>query len=139
VRSRGQGGLPPCFPPSSSPDEPIYLKKGYNKNIRPQRIYPDKNGLITIEIEELERFEIRLAPENTFSCRYTGYLVVGNSLKALPIGSTFDTVRGVFSWQPGPGFIRNYRLIFIEETAAGYITRQNIFITITPKSSALND
>jgi hypothetical protein len=135
VHSRGQGGLPPCFPPSSSPDEPIYLEKGYNKNIRPQKIYPHKNGLITIEIEELERLEIRLTPGNTSSCRYTGYLAAGNGLKALPIGSTFDTVRGVFSWQPGVGFIGNYRLIFIEETAAGYATRRNILITITPKSS----
>jgi hypothetical protein len=139
VHSRGQGGLPPCFPPDSSPDEPIYLEKGYNKNIRPQRIYPDENGLITIEIEELERLEIRLTPGNTSSYRYTGYLAAGNGLKALPIGSTFDRVRGVFSWQPGAGFIGNYRLVFTEETAAGYVTGRNILITITPKSSARKD
>jgi hypothetical protein len=139
VHSRGQGGLPPYFLPSSSPDEPIYLEKGYNKNIRPQRIYPNENGLITIEIEELERLEIRLTPGNTSSCRYTGYLAAGSGLTALPIGSTFDTVRGVFSWQPGVGFIGNYQMVFMEETAAGYETRKNILITITPKSSPRKD
>ncbi|MFC2146693.1 fibronectin type III domain-containing protein [Acidobacteriota bacterium] len=118
---------------------PILLERGYNRHTDPQTVYPDEKDAITIEIEELERFEIRLTPGNTSSCRYTGYLVVGKSLKALPIGSTFDAVRGVFSWQPGPGFIKNYRLVFIEETADGYITRKNILITITPKSSIQKD
>jgi hypothetical protein len=116
--------------------EPILLKRGYNRHTNPQAIYPDEKYTITIEIEELERFEIRLTPGNTSSGRYTGYLLVGNSLKALPIGSTLDPVRGVFSWQPGPGFIKDYCLVFIEETADGYITRKNILTTITPKSSA---
>lgn len=119
--------------------EPILLKRGYNRHTDPQAIHPDEKDTITIEIEELERFEMRLAPGNTSSGRYTGYLVVGKSLKALPIGSTLDPVRGVFSWQPGPGFIKNYRLIFIEETAAGYIAGKNVLIMITPKSPALND
>jgi hypothetical protein len=114
---------------------PILLKRGYNQHTDPQTIYPDEKDTITIEIEELERIEIRLTLENTSSCRYTGYLAAGSGLKALPIGSTFDTVRGVFSWQPGPGFIKSYRLVFIEETADGYAARISIFITITPKSS----
>jgi hypothetical protein len=114
---------------------PILLKRGYNRHTEPQTVYPEEKDTITIEIEELERIEIQLTSENTSSCRYTGYLVVGSGLKALPIGSTFDTVRGMFSWQPGAGFIGNYRLVFMEETAAGYETRKNILITITPKSS----
>jgi len=115
---------------------PIMLKRGYNQDTEPQTIHPGEKDMITIEIEELERLEIQLTPGNTPSCRYTGYLVVGSGLRALPIGSTFDTVSGVFSWQPGPGFIGNYRLVFIEEAVDGYITRKNISITITPKSSA---
>jgi len=114
----------------------ILVKKGYRQHTEPQTIYPGEKDMITIEIEELERLEIQLTPGNTSSCRYKGYLVVGSSLKALPIGSAFNTVSGVFSWQPGPGFIGNYRLVFIEEAADGYITRKNISITITPKSSA---
>ena len=127
------------IPKEPSYYHPIAFKKGFNETIEPREIYPDENGLITIEIEELERFELRLAPENTSPCRFTGCLVVGNIKKALPIGSTLDAVRGVFSWQPGPGFIRDYRLVFIEETADGYITRKNILITITPISSARKD
>jgi hypothetical protein len=115
--------------------EAVLLKRGYNRHTEPEAVYPDEKDFITIEIEELEMFEIRLTPGNTSSCRYTGYLKVGNRLKALPIGSSFDPVRGVFSWQPGPGFIRNYHLVFIEETAGGYITKINLLITITPKST----
>jgi hypothetical protein len=58
------------------------------------------------EIKELERVEFRfegtmgLAPLST----YTGFLVIGDQLKSLPIGSTLDTKNGIFTWQPGPGF-----------------------------------
>jgi hypothetical protein len=54
----------------------------------------------------LERVEFRfegtmgLAPLSS----YTGFLVIGDQLRSLPIGSTLDTKGGIFTWQPGPGF-----------------------------------
>ncbi len=46
--------------------------------------------------------------------RWEGYFVVGDELRQLPIGSTLDSVVGVLSWLPGPGFLGDYRLVFID-------------------------
>jgi hypothetical protein len=92
------------------------------------------DGIINIEIKELERVEINLpgpggAPQAIW---YEGYLVVGDRLRELPIGSTLDKERGVFYWQPGPGFIGEYRIVFIEKDNDGQLTRKNIVVNIKP-------
>lgn len=94
-----------------NPTEPASVIKGFNRNSEPQKIYPDETGNITIEIRELERIEIRLAP-SVSPVPWEGYLILGNQLKALPVGSTLDKDGGIFYWQPGAGFVGNYALIF---------------------------
>lgn len=47
----------------------------------------------------------------------TGYLRVGREPHPLPVGSTLNVRQGLFSWQPGPGFIGAYEMVF--STAAG--------------------
>ena len=32
--------------------------------------------------------------------------------RALPIGATWDAASGTFYWQPAPGFLGSYRLVF---------------------------
>ncbi len=49
--------------------------------------------------------------------RWEGYLIVGEELRRLPIGSTLDSAGGVFSWLPGPGFLGDYRLVFIDRAS----------------------
>ncbi|NIM16943.1 MAG: hypothetical protein GTO45_33665 [Candidatus Aminicenantes bacterium] len=152
---------------------PVRIKKGYNENIEPQIVYPDENGTIHVEIEELERLEIHLNEgtevdkgeykiltepykrfrgacrgsagfrvhpafsgsliENTPNSRYMGYLLSGKLLKSLPIGSTFDSASGVFCWNPGPGFIGQYRFVFVEKGPGGQLIKKNINIKIIPK------
>jgi hypothetical protein len=109
---------------------PIRIKIGNNENqnIDLETIYADESGIIHIEIKELERIEMHLSNDrvvveerfikNAPTRRYRGHLLSGNSLKSLPIGSTFDSMRGVFSF---------------EESAAGHLTRKDIQVTITPK------
>ncbi|MDQ1351648.1 MAG: hypothetical protein QG657_1953 [Acidobacteriota bacterium] len=82
-----------------------------------------------IEIKELERVEINLSDEEVFE----GYLEVGDQLRELPIGSTFDRERGIFYWQPGPGFVGEYRFVFIGKDDQGQHTRKNIVVNIKPK------
>lgn len=100
--------------PVDTYDQPVEIRKGYNRDISPQIIYPDKNGGLNVEIKELERLEIHLSPSKE-PCRYSGYLIGRDQLKPLPIGSTLDTIRGTFYWQPGPGFYGNYELLFLKE------------------------
>ena len=89
---------------------PTRLKRGYNRNTKPQELYPDEKGDITIETGQLGRIELDLGDNGI----YTGFQVVNNQLRALPIGSFLDSQKGIFYWQVGPGFIGEYRLVFIE-------------------------
>jgi hypothetical protein len=112
--------------------EPIEFTRGYQRNAAPQMAYPDHNGTITIEIKELERLEIHLEETRGLAplSDYTGYLVVGDQLKTLPVGSHLDSEKGVFSWGAGPGFIGNYQLVFVNSN--GKLLRR-INIKIRPK------
>ena len=77
-----------------------------------------------VEIAELERLEIRLFPGGTN--RVT-------NLSPLPVGSTLDTKRGIFYWQPGPGFIGEYTFDFIQQKANGLILKKTLHVYIFPK------
>jgi hypothetical protein len=102
---------------------PIVVKKGFNKNLPPQRIYPDDKGVVHVEIKELERLEIHLSDQEESTL----------NISPLPIGSTLDTERGVFSWQPGAGFIGEYRFVFVEKGPGGQMIKKNINIKIIPR------
>jgi hypothetical protein len=94
------------------------IKRGYRPDIDPQMIHPDDEGIINIEIKELERVEIRL--EGTMGLaplslsNYSGFLVIEDRLRSLPIGATLDTKNGIFSWQPGPGLYGTYEFVFLK-------------------------
>jgi len=115
--------------------EPVRIRKGYNLKIKPEIQYPDDSGNVKVEIKELELMEIHLQEKIPGKDRSTwiGFHVIGHRLKALPVGSTLDTKRGVFYWQPGPGFVGNYLLVFIETDRYGNITKKNVRVTIAPK------
>ncbi|MCX6583613.1 MAG: hypothetical protein NT166_25850 [Candidatus Aminicenantes bacterium] len=131
VRGQGSGvsderrGEPPCSP-VFDPCSPVF--DPYSRSLAFDEI-------ITVEIKELERVEINLpgpgvAPQAIW---YEGYLVVGDRLRELPIGSALAKERGVFYWQPGPGFVGEYRLVFIEKDNDGQLTRKNIVVNIKPR------
>jgi hypothetical protein len=121
VRGQGSGvsrGAPACAPVfdscspvfdrvASEPDQygrqSVGVIKGYKKNAAPQMVYPDENGIITVEIKELERLEIHFPASPV------------NSLSPLPVGSTLDKGRGIFYWQPGPGFRGVYEFVFLNK------------------------
>jgi hypothetical protein len=116
--------------------KPIEFQRGYNEAIEPQFTYPDENGKIYIETRELERIKVQLnaaqnAPFNTSN--YTGYHVIGSQLFPLPIGSTLDAKEGIFYWQPGPGFVGIYQLVFIREALTGQMSKKLITVKILPK------
>jgi hypothetical protein len=107
--------------------EPIKMKKGYARNIEPRIIYPDDKGTAIIEIRELERIVILISNVET------GYLIAGNKIHPLPIGSTLDTKNGTFNWIPGPGFYGNYRLVFVMKDHTGELSKKEILVNMGPK------
>jgi hypothetical protein len=106
---------------------PVTVKKGCGRDIEPQKIYPDDNGIITIETRELERVVIHLDGDRTTRTEGTRpfpptdsyiYLNTSGRLRPLPIGSTFDAERDIFYWQPGPGFLGEYNFVFFKKRKA---------------------
>jgi hypothetical protein len=120
---------PSQVPPDYS--SPIRVKKGYNQNIKPHRRFPDETGNITIKIEELERIEVHFPGPPTDN--WTGFQVVGDQLRALPIGSTFNPQTGIFCWQPGPGYVGKYKLVFIKHISNGKMFKRDVTIKIVSK------
>ncbi|UCH95029.1 MAG: hypothetical protein JSV88_32905 [Candidatus Aminicenantes bacterium] len=122
----------PSFLPTSgiTPDysnaEPIRIKTGYNDNINPREIYPDNDGIITIEIRELQRIMI-LLPGHAVGC-----MMVNGEPRPLPIGSKIDPETGIFYWQLGPGFLGEYYLVFIARDPNGTFKRNDIRLRILP-------
>jgi uncharacterized repeat protein (TIGR01451 family) len=74
-----------------------------------------------VEIEELGRVELPLSAIG-------GYQLSNGRHVPLPIGSSLK--RGVFYWQPGPGFLGNYTLVFERQDG----TQAQVHVTIRPKT-----
>jgi Leucine-rich repeat (LRR) protein len=108
--------------------EPVLIKKGYQPGAKINDIYPDENGIIKVEIMELERLEINLGCPN-----WMGFMVIGDQPGILPVGSTLNSEKGIFYWQPGPGFIGEYHFIFFVKGMNGPMKWKNIAVIIIPK------
>jgi len=111
--------------------DPLSVKRSFNLAAPPELIIPDNFGTLHIEMKEAELLEFDLGK----GTGYRGYLIIGDELSPLPIGSTLDPLTGRFSWLPGPGFIAVYDLLFIENY--DYQIQKIIIINlrIHPKSS----
>jgi hypothetical protein len=110
VANTGTGGNVPAT------DEPI----------EPARITADARGVYSVSIEELDRIELPVGAT-------LGYLLVKDERRPLPVGSTLKS--GRFYWQPGPGFLGDYDLLF--ERADSTLVR--VHIKIKPKSYAAQE
>ena len=92
-------------------------------------VFPDARGVRLVRLEELERVQIQL-PGPTGA--YRAYQVVSQVLRALPVGSSFDTRRGVFSWQPGAGFVGHYDFVFVRAEDTGDAEQVRVRFLIEP-------
>ncbi|MCP4157641.1 MAG: S8 family serine peptidase [bacterium] len=123
---------PPGLTTLSAPPalSPVYFSKGYSK-VKPNAIHPDKKGVVSINIKELERIEIHLTNASQAPCshQFSGFQTSATQSSPLPIGSTLDCQKGIFYWQPGPGFTGTYHLNFFDNKEK--VTRK-ISITISP-------
>jgi hypothetical protein len=121
IQNTGNRTADPAWLPNPAgrlpePDHgPVWVIRGYNPNAGSMEFHPSENGIIPIQIKELEPIEIRLVQEaaRVLAPLYTGYQMVGDQLRPLPIGSTLDNERGVFYWLPGPGFTGKYEFLFL--------------------------
>lgn len=109
-------------------DTSLLIKRGYNRNLGSTQITPERDGMFHLNIKEVERIEIGIGEEVR-----AGFLVVGDELRPLPIGSTLDLNNGIFYWQPGPGFIGDYHFVFTKKDRTGRLRKIQLLIKITEK------
>ncbi|HLP59682.1 MAG TPA: Ig-like domain-containing protein [Candidatus Deferrimicrobium sp.] len=112
----------------------VRVKKDYEQDIsalavQETEIYPDEEGRVFEQIAELQSIEIQLDGENGIS---SGYLEVDGKLEPLPIGSSLDPINGVFRWQPGPGFVGDYKLSFFGKDDSGLPVKKKVHLRIVP-------
>ena len=91
-------------------------RRGFSLDSPLRRFPPDGSGVVTIQGEEVDRFELHLrgaSPASDPGGTYTGYMRQGSVVRPLPIGSSLDSVNGEFAWQPGVGFVGPYDFVFI--------------------------
>jgi len=124
--------LPPAAPM-------IRMKRGFATDAPLESLTRSEEGLFSVEARETDRLELSLGtlPDSMKramrAVRYAGYLVAGEELRPLPIGSTLEPVTGNFSWMLGPGFIGDYDLMFVEKDAYGSARTFKVRVTVKPK------
>ncbi len=132
--------LPPgTFNRSSIPakiSRRVTVKRGFPGTgpMAVEEVYANRGGEISLPMKELSRLEIHL---EAGAAGYSGFLSAAGRLSPLPTGSRLDSDKGVFSWYPGPGYIGDYRLVFIagEVEGAGTFKKTSVKITVEPKFS----
>lgn len=98
-------------------------------------VFPENtSGAVNVAVTETEPIEVKLASEfDAQGGTYEGYVVIDGQMRPLPVGSSLSRRAGTFKWQPGPGFVGTYELVFIRNAEGGYKTRIPVKITIAPK------
>jgi len=97
-------------------------------------LMPEEKGLNELIFKELDRVEIKLGENHG---EILGYLLCGDELKKLPVGSTLDAKTGTFYWSPGPGFLGRYSLVFVLTDSYGQSYKKSIEIEIVPRFNGL--
>jgi hypothetical protein len=111
---------------------PLLSGKGFGKN-RKVPVYSGRDGGFDIALGETGRLVMDLdrgMGDGLLS--FSGYLRVGKTLRPLPVGSTLDLKSGVFSWQPGPGFLGDYEFVFVTEREGSPISKTSLRVRIGP-------
>ncbi len=111
---------------------PILVRRGFGKGER-LPLHAGAGNPFEIEIRETGRVEIGLDRGSAGDgLAYRGYQLVGGEVRPLPAGSTLDPKRGLWTWQPGPGFLGAFDLVFVAERNGRPVARTSVRVRIAP-------
>jgi hypothetical protein len=108
----------------------IAVQRGFDADALFETVYGSSEPY-ALDVEELDRVEVRVP--NPSQARGVAYLRALGELRPLPAGASFDAARGVFAWQPGPGFIGRYHFVIVTADGAGGQTRYELEVTLRPR------
>lgn len=106
--------------------EPVRVKKGFDRNAPEQLKQPDEQGIVRVQIRELERLEL-----NVFAAGTDKRLLIPGG--TMPAGSSLEPEKGIYRWMPGPGFIGLYHLILNIKKADNTFRRLHLEVMISEK------
>jgi|GEM_PF-620759 len=110
---------------------PLLVRRGYDE--RPDaesRAAPGRGGADEIEIRQSGRVVVSAGgAKAAWDDGWKAFLVVGDELRPLPVGATFDPKRGVLFWQPGPAFLGEYIFVLVDSLRR---FRRDVRIRIIP-------
>jgi hypothetical protein len=98
----------------------VRVRHGLNRNRRLEPIAQDSDGGYSVTMEEVGLIEVYLGAAG-------GNTLVNGEARALPTGSTLKG--GIFYWQPGPGFLGKYTMLFARPDG----TKIPVEVNIVPK------
>ena len=75
-----------------------------------QAVALNGDGTRVIEVDQDGRIEVQLPALRRGT--YAGFQQLGPSRRPLPLGSSLDPQAGIFYWQPSPGFLGIFDLLF---------------------------
>ncbi len=104
------------------------ITAGYGLSRPSLRVIPDVLGVRTVAVLPSQRVVIDASSDGGHS--YEAYLAVAGTLRALPLGASFDERRGVLYWQPPLGFTGAYDFIVVRD---GYL-RTAVRVMAAPHS-----
>jgi len=110
----------------------IGVAYGLARDASTTRVAPDTDGARHVRVSQLEIVRIDLSNGRDAHATYRGYERDGDTLKALPVGSTLDQRTGLFSWQPGLGFGGSRQLVFTR-TAEGVTEQIAVRVNVEPR------
>ena len=119
----------------------IKVRTGYSVNAEKNRNGADDKGEHKIDMKEVDRLEIELAPDENKDDieNFEGYYQFVDKLIPLPVGSTFNASEGIFYWMPGPAFIGDYEFVFVKANKNKVKTQKKIKVKIGKDLPPLGD
>jgi hypothetical protein len=90
------------------------------------------DGIRVLTVSQLERIALDITRESACAPTYAGYSVASGEMRELPVGSALDAASGIFYWQPGPGFIGSYDLLFVRTACSGERERIRVRVRVGP-------
>jgi len=107
------------------------IRRGYGLRPDPETRAGD-DGIFEVQLEQMEPgrivFQGSAGGRRLF---YDGW--EQDTLKDLPLGSTLDREKGVFSWIPAPGFLGIYRFNFVSTDGLNMSKPVQVVINVIPK------
>lgn len=106
------------------------MRTGYTKT-QPHDAQISRRGAARFTVKQDRR--LVLTPGDKNQKLLAGYILAGDRVLPLPVGSTLKHDKGEFYWQISPVFFGSYRLVFILEDPSGFTSKQPVMVNVVSK------